>query len=76
MKNAIQGGEYDQICDFGLKMVIFDPFKSLPLRGEKILTFQTWLKKSLVLPSWGQGAKLAWKMPFKGVNMTKCVILA
>ena len=43
MKNAIQGGEYDQICDFGLKMVIFDPFKSLPLRGEKILTFQTWL---------------------------------
>ena len=66
MKNAIQGGQYCQMYDFGLQMVIFGPFQSLPPGGKKILTFQTWLRKSLVLPSWGQGAKLAWKMPFKG----------
>ena len=59
MKNAIQGGEYDQMCDFGLKMIIFDPFQSLPLGGEKNLTFQTWLKKSLVMPSLSQVARLA-----------------
>ena len=68
--------EYDQKCDFGLKMIIFDPFQSLTLGGKKILTFQIWLKKSLVSPTWGQGAKLAWKMPFKGVNMAKCAVLA
>ena len=64
------------MCDFGLKIVIFGPFKSLPLGGEKILTFQTWLKKSLVMPSCSQGAKLAWKMPSRGVKMAKCAILA
>ena len=64
------------MCDFGLKMVIFGPFQSLPLGGEKILTFQTWLKKSLVMPSWSQGAKLDWKMPFRGAKMAKCAILA
>ena len=64
------------MCNSGLKIVIFCPFKSLPLGGEKILTFQTWLKKSLVMPSWGQGAKLSWKMPFRGVKMAKCAILA
>ena len=63
------------MCDFGLKIVIFCPFKSLPLGGEKILSFQTWLEKSIVLPSWGQGAKLAWKMPFRGVKMAKYAIL-
>ena len=59
MNNAIQGGKYCQMCDFGLKMVIFGPFQSLPLGGKKILTFQIWLKKSLVSPTWGQGEKLA-----------------
>ena len=76
MKNAIQRGQYCQMCDFDLKMVIFGPFQSLPLGGKKILTFQTWLKKSLVLPSRGQGGKLAWKMPFRVVNIAKCAILA
>ena len=76
MNNAIQGGKYCQMCDFGLKMVIFGPFQSLPLGGKKILTLQTWLKKSLVLTSRGQGGKLAWKMPFRGVNMAKCAIFA
>ena len=64
------------MCNFGLKIVIFDPFQSLTLDGKKFLTFQTWLKKSLVSPTWGQGAKLAWKMPFRGVKMAKCAILA
>ena len=54
----------------------FDPFQSLTLGGKKILTFQAWLKKSLVSPTWGQGAKLAWKMPFRVVNIAKCAILA
>ena len=63
------------MCDFGLKIVIFDPFRTLPLLGKKILTFQTWLK-SLVLPSWGQGARLAQKIPFSGVNIVRYVILA
>ena len=45
-------GEYDQICDCGLKMVIFGHFLSLLLGGEKILTFKIWLKKSLALLSW------------------------
>ena len=57
------------MCNFGLKMVIFGPFQSLPLGGGKILTFQTWLRKSLVMPSWSQGAKLAWKMPFRGKKL-------
>ena len=57
-------------------MVIFGPSQSLTLGGKKLLTFQTWLKKSVVLPSRGQGGKLAWKMPFRGVNMAKCAILA
>ena len=58
-------------------MVIFDPFQSLPLYVKKILTFQTWLKnKFLVLPSWGQGARLAKKMPFSRANIVKCEILA
>ena len=70
------GGQYCQMCDFGLKIFIFDPFRSLTLEGKKFLTFQTWLKKSLVSPTWGQGAKLAWKMSFKGVNMAKCAVLA
>ena len=54
-------GEYDQIYDFGLKIVIFGHFHSLPMWGKKILTFQTWLRKSLVLPSWGHGAEVSWK---------------
>ena len=62
--------------DFGLEMVIFDLFQSLPLWGKKILTFQTWLMKSLVFPSWGQGAKLAWKYHLEGVNIVKFAILA
>ena len=41
MKNTIYEGQYDQMCDFGLEMVIFGLYKSLPLEGEKILTFQT-----------------------------------
>ena len=76
MKNAIQGGQYCQMCDFGLKMVIFGPFQSLPPGGKKMMTFQIWPKKSLVTPTCGQGAKLAWKMPFKGINMAKCEVLA
>ena len=56
------------MCNFGLKMVIFGPFKSLSLGGEKILIFQIWLKKSLVLPSWRKGVKLAWKTPFREVK--------
>ena len=28
------------------------------MSGEKMLTFQTWLIKSLILPSWGQGCKI------------------
>ena len=60
------------MCDFGLKIVIFDPFQSLTLEGKKFLTFQTWLKKSLVSPTWGQGAKLAWKMSFKGLVGQMC----
>ena len=67
-------GQYCQMCDFGLRIVIFVPFPSLLLWGKKILTFQTWLKKSLVSPS--QDEKLAWKIPFKGVDIVKCVILA
>ena len=117
---------------FWVKSCNFGPFQSLALWGEKVLTFQTWLKKSIItyygsgwkisteiiesnqiylmceltqnfsffatfrvsscksrifrpsklglkslsLTSWGQGAKLAWKIPFVGVNMTKCAILA
>ena len=61
---------------FWLKDGNFWPLLESPLGRQKILTFQTWLKKSLVLPSWGQGAKLARKMPFRGVNMAKCAILA
>ena len=76
MKNIMQEDQNDQMYDFGLKIVIFDPFLTLPLWGKKILTFQTWLKKSLVLPFRGQGGKLAWKMTFRGVNMAKCAILA
>ena len=64
------------MCDFGLTMVIFGPFQSLPPGGKKILAFQIWLEKSLVSSTWGQGAKLAWKMPFRGVKMAKCAILA
>ena len=30
MKNTICGGQYDQMCDFGLKIVIFGPYKSPP----------------------------------------------
>jgi len=63
------------MCDFGLKIVIFGPFRVSPGREEN-LTFQIWLKKSLVSPTWGQGAKLAWKMPFRGIKMAKCAILA
>ena len=76
MKNIMQEDQNDQMYDFGLKIVIFDPFLTLPLWGKKILTFQTWLKKSLVMPSWSQGARLAWKMPLSGVNIVKCAILA
>ena len=60
----MQEDQNDQMYDFGLKIVIFDPFLTLPLWGKKILTLETWLKKSLVMPSWSQGAKLACKMPF------------
>ena len=58
-----------------LKSGRFGPFQSLPMRREKILNFQTWLKKSLVKLSWSQSAKLARKMSFKGIKMTKCAIL-
>ena len=51
MKNSIKVGQYDQICDFGLKIVILGPFKSLSLGGEKILTIEIGLNKSLVFPS-------------------------
>ena len=44
---------------FWLKNGHFDPFQTLLLRRKKTLTFHTWRKKSLVLPSWGQAAKLA-----------------
>ena len=59
MKHIFQRGRYEQIYNFGLKIVILGPFQSLPLPGEKILTLQTWLKKYLVLSSWGHVAKLA-----------------
>jgi len=36
----------------------FDFSGFLPVKGE-VVTFPTWLDKSMVLPSWGQGAKLA-----------------
>ena len=36
MKNTIEGGQYCQMCDFGLKIVIFGPFQSLPPGGKKI----------------------------------------
>ena len=45
-----QGDPNGQICDFGLKTVIFGPFQTLSLRGEKSLTFQTWLKSFLDRP--------------------------
>ena len=64
------------MCDFGLKMIIFGPFQSLPLGGEKILIFQTWLKKPLAMPSWSQGARITIKNAILGVKMTKCAILA
>ena len=35
----------------------FDSSGFLPVKGE-IVTFQTWLDKSMVLPFWDQGAKL------------------
>ena len=42
-----------------LLLVQIGSFSTLaPLQGEKILTFQTWHKKSLVFPSRGQGANL------------------
>ena len=50
------------------KIVIFGPFQSLHLQGEKVLTIKILLKKSIVLPSWGQDVKLSWKIPFRGVN--------
>ena len=62
------------MCYFGLKTVIFEPFKSLPLGGQIILTFQIWLKKSLVFPSWSQGLKSAWKISCRRIKMTKCAI--
>ena len=47
----------------------------LSVKGE-IVTFIIWLDKSMVLPSWDQSAKLAWKMPSKGVNMAKGEVFA
>ena len=45
----------------GRKLLItrqsFDSSGFLPVKGE-IVTFQTWLDKSMVLHSWDQGAKL------------------
>ena len=61
-----QIADSNQNVRFLLKNGHFWPLQESPLKGEKILTFQTWLKKSIVFPSWVQGAKLAWKMPFKG----------
>ena len=45
------GGQNGLMCEFGLKIVNFDPFQILPLLRKKILTFQSWLKKSLLLLS-------------------------
>ena len=61
---------------FWLKNGHFWPLSESPPGREENLTFQIWHKMSLVLPSRGQGGKLAWKMPFRGVNMAKCAILA
>ena len=54
----------------------FSPFQSLALREEKVLTFQIWLKKSLVLPSVYRCTKLAQQISFAKVKMTKYAILA
>ena len=35
MKNTIWEDQNDQMCDFGLQMVIFDPFQTLPCEGRK-----------------------------------------
>ena len=68
IKNTIQGDQEGQICDL-LKNDIFCSFQNLSLWGVKILIFEIWLNMSLVLSSCGQGAKLAWNMPFRGSKL-------
>ena len=49
----------------GLKMTKnghFGPFQSPPLRGEKILTIEIWLNKSLISLLW-PGFKISMKTP-------------
>ena len=47
----------------------FDLFHHLSLEREKMLTYQIWLKGSLVLASWGQGVILAQEIPFRGSKL-------
>ena len=42
----------------------------------QILKVKVWLRKSLVLPSCGQGAKLVKKISFRRVKLAEYVILA
>ena len=58
MKDTIQGSKWPSMR-FYLKNCHFGPFQSLSLRREKVLTFQTWLRKSLALSSVDQGTALA-----------------
>ena len=64
---------------FELKTVKNDHFPTLsgtPLTPEKNLTPQTWPERSLRFPFWGQGVKLAPKMPFTGLKIAKRSIFA
>ena len=53
MNNAIQGGKYCQMCDFGLKMVIFCPFQSLVNMADLAIMYEVIFKsKSVVERAW------------------------